>query len=337
MLHRPDTVEQLREALISLARSRRRERELRVVEASMANVVRVLALAENQRETLDSLLEALRVVLPFQEAAILTRAPGEEAFTPAARTCEWLSALRLRPGRMLERVLGGEIVVTFDANLVEEWREQTREVQARSRSVIHVPLRSGAGAVLLVCTHAEAARFEQRHIDVVTRLVPLVGQILQKLDLRQVLAAREKERRERLAIFDAIVDHIHAGVLVEDDRRRVFAANDLLRAMFGREASGEELIGSDAVALHARFARLTDDPEAISERTDEIARERALASGERIRLASGRVVERDYVPVATADGQFIAHFWQYRDVTAHDVAGERVGRARPRPSSRVNH
>ena len=37
------TVERLREALIDLERSRRRERELRQVEASLLDVVRVLA------------------------------------------------------------------------------------------------------------------------------------------------------------------------------------------------------------------------------------------------------------------------------------------------------
>jgi hypothetical protein len=188
MMDRGETVERLREALISLERSRRRERELRAVEASMVDVVRVLTLAGHPRETFASLLEALRDVIPFQEAAVLVRG-GDDSFRPAARTCEWMSALRLGRGRMLARVVEGEIVVLFDASLVPEWRAQPREVRERSRSVIHVPLRAGGAPVVFVCTHAERARFEQRHTELVKRLVPLASQILEKLDLQPARAA----------------------------------------------------------------------------------------------------------------------------------------------------
>ena len=275
MSEAPDTVERLREALIDLERSRRRERELRAVETSMIDVVRVLAVAEHRRETFASLLDALREVLPFEEAAILVRR-DDDAFRPIARTGTWMSALQLRPQKMLTRVLDGQIVVAFDASLIPEWRAQSAEVQAQARSIIHVPLRQGADAVLLVCTHSQPARFEQRHIELVKRIVPLAGQILQKLDLRDVLAAREQERQARLAMFNAIVSHMQAGVLVEDSDRRVFAANDILRAMFRVGPAADELIGRDASALNASFAAVTQDPAGFAARTDLIVAGRAL-------------------------------------------------------------
>ncbi|HET6284555.1 MAG TPA: EAL domain-containing protein [Polyangia bacterium] len=325
MSEAPDTVERLREALIDLERSRRRERELRAVETSMIDVVRVLAVAEHRRETFASLLDALREVLPFQEAAILMRR-DDGAFRPIARTGTWMSALQLTPQKMLTRVLDGQIVVTFDANLIPEWRAQSAEVQAQARSIIHVPLRQGADAVLLVCTHPQPARFEQRHIELVKRIVPLAGQILQKLDLRDVLAAREQERQARLAMFNAIVSHMQAGVLVEDSDRRVFAANDILRAMFRVGPGADELISRDASALHASFAAVTQDPAGVAERTEVIVAGRALVLAEEIALADGRVVERDYVPVSAPDAGFIAHFWQYRDVTSRRKAEEQLRR-----------
>jgi hypothetical protein len=330
MLDRLETVERLREALISLERSRRRERELRDLEACMVDVVRVLALAEHPRETFDSLIEALRGVLPFQEAAIIVRG-ADGTFRPAARSCEWLATLRLAPERMLTRVVEGEIVVMFDASLAPEWRSQAAEVRERSRSVIHVPLRTGDTAVLLVCTHGEPARFQQHHIDMVKRLVPLAGQILQKLDLRGILAEREHERLARLAMFNAIISHIQAGVLIEDHRRRVFAANERLRAIFGDEAPVGTSISTDAIALHARLARLVACPESFAARTDQLVRERVPVTGEALRLADGRIVERDYVPVATTDAGFIAHFWQYRDITARLSAEEQLRRQAARP------
>ena len=338
MVDRPETVERLREALISHERSRRRERELRAAEAAMFDVVRILALAERPRETFASLLESLRSVVPFQDAAILARAADarDGSFRPAARTGDWLATLRLLPERMFARVIEGETIVLFDAGLVPEWRAQTCDVRERARSVIQVPLRAGDAAVVLVCTHAEPARFEQRHIDVLKRLVPLAGQILHKLDLRETLAERDHERHARLAMFDAIVNHIQAGVLVEDDRRRVFATNGVLASIFGDATRGGELAGDDAVALNARLAGLMASPEAFADRTAEIVRDRVVVKCEAYHLADGRVVERDYAPVTTSDAGFIAHFWQYREVTARATPEEPL-RRRERRETLTGH
>jgi hypothetical protein len=199
MLDRPDTVERLREALISLERSRRRERELRAAESCLVDVARVLALAEHPYETFSLLIDALRDVLPFQDAAILVRSE-EGALRPAARTSAWLSALRLGPGRMVTRVARGEIVVLYDAAAVPEWRDQPEEVRARASSVIHVPLRTSPVApVVFVCTHEERARFEQRHIQVARRLVPLAEPILRKLDLRVLPRPANEAGRQAIA------------------------------------------------------------------------------------------------------------------------------------------
>jgi GAF domain-containing protein len=312
MLDRSDTVERLHEAVISLERSRRRERELRAVQTGTADVVRVLALADHRHATFDTLLDALRRLLPFQEAAVLVRA-GEGTFVPVVRTCDWLSGLRLGTGRMLARVLRGEIVVAFDASLIPEWQAQDAEVRARARSVIHVPLRAGDAPVLLVCTHSDSARFEQRHVDLVKSILPLAGRILERVDLHEVPTARERERRSRLAVLTSIVDHIHAGVLVEDDRRRVAAANDQLASIFGEVVAAPRLLaGCDAAALNVRLASLTTSPETFVARTSQLVYDRVPMAGDEIWLSNGAVVERDYTPVATPDAGFIAHFWQYR-------------------------
>ncbi|HVU49537.1 MAG TPA: GAF domain-containing protein [Polyangia bacterium] len=199
MLDRPETIERLREALISVERSRRRERELRAAESCLLDVARVLALAEHPYETFSLLINALRDVLPFQDAAVLVRS-DDGALRAAARTSAWLAALRLGPGRMVSRVARGEIVVLYDAAMVPEWREQPEEVRARASSVIHVPLRTSTVApVVFVCTHEDRTRFEQRHIQIAKRLVPLAEPILRKLDLRVLPRPANQAGRRALA------------------------------------------------------------------------------------------------------------------------------------------
>jgi hypothetical protein len=198
MLDRPETIERLREALISVERSRRRERELRAAESCLVDVARVLVLADHPYETFSLLIDVLRDVLPFQDAAVLVRS-DDGALRPAARTSAWLSALRLDRGRMVSRVARGEIVVLYRADLVPEWRDQSEEVRARASSVIHLPLRTGASPVVFVCTHEERARFEQRHLQVARRLVPLAEPILRKLDLRLLPRPANEAGRQAMA------------------------------------------------------------------------------------------------------------------------------------------
>jgi diguanylate cyclase (GGDEF)-like protein len=321
----PDTVERLREALIDLERGRRRERELRAVEATMLDILRVLALAEHRHETFAALLEVLRGPLDFEDAAIFATG-GAGAFTAVRGTAAWLAAVQFMPGRMLRRVSAGETVATFDAGAVPEWCAQPPDVRARVRSALHAPLRAGDGAVLLVCTHSQRARFEHRHVELLKRLAPLAGQILHKLDLRDALAVREQERQERLAMFNAVVSQMQAGVLVEDEQRRVFALNDALRDILRIDAPVEDLIGTDAAALGAGLGPLAGTDDSLAARLGAIVGERAVVGAESLALADGRIIERDYVPVSAPNGRFVAHLWQYRDVTIQHAAAESLRR-----------
>jgi PAS domain-containing protein len=309
MFHRPDTVERLHEAVIDLERSRRREHELRAVEAKMVDVARVLALAERRAPTFSALLVALRDVLPFGDATILVRG-GDGVFVSSARTSEWLAALRLGPGRLHDRLVAGEVVTAFDASLVPEWAAQPPAVREQARSVLHAPLRTGAEAVVLVCTHAERARFSQRDVELVKGLIPLAGPILEKVQHSESLDAAGRDRRARLGVLAAIVDHLDAGVLVEDADRRWCVANDRLTALL---APATSVLGGDARELQRRLAAEAADPEAFLARVDALACARMPTPGERIVLADGRVLERDYVPVTTPDAGFLGHFWQYRE------------------------
>ena len=106
----------------------------------------------------------------------------------------------------------------------------------------------------------------------------------------------------------------------------MFAANDILRAMFAVGPAADELVGRDGAALNMSFAAAAEDPAAFAARAEAIVAARTLVSAEEIALADGRVLERDYVPVSAPDAGFIAHFWQYRDVTSRRKAQEQLRR-----------
>ncbi|WP_420454458.1 EAL domain-containing protein [Rubrivirga sp.] len=133
----------------------------------------------------------------------------------------------------------------------------------------------------------------------------------------------ESATAERLR---TLIQNLQAAVLVEDEAGRVLVANQHLCDLFGIEATPEALVGLDCDEVtRATAAHFTDAEVALCRIAETLdRRERVLA--ERVDLADGRILERDYVPITLGGGSG-GHLWLYRDVTAR-VDAERQLRER---------
>lgn len=141
------------------------------------------------------------------------------------------------------------------------------------------------------------------------------------LGLEEVVAARTTELRESEGRFRALfarlrtlVDNLQVGVILEDEERKILAVNRRLGEMFAIPLVPEALAGGDGRNLAREFARLFVDPERFLARIEELVARREVARNEEWPLADGRVLERDYEPVAIG-GQDRGSLWNYRDVT----------------------
>jgi PAS domain S-box-containing protein len=112
----------------------------------------------------------------------------------------------------------------------------------------------------------------------------------------------------------ALVANLGFGVLVEDERRRVSLANQAFCELFRVPATPDELVGSDCEAAARASAMLSDDPEAFVARIEQVLAGGVAVAGDQIAMLDGRVLERDYVPIAV-DAVRRGHLWVYRDVT----------------------
>lgn len=110
----------------------------------------------------------------------------------------------------------------------------------------------------------------------------------------------------------ALVTHIRLGVLVEDDTRRVALVNDVFTDLFGIAA--EDIVGTDCAVAAVELAPLLQDPEGYVARITELVTGRVSAVADEVVFKSGRVLERDYVPIAV-DTVNRGHLWLFRDVT----------------------
>lgn len=127
---------------------------------------------------------------------------------------------------------------------------------------------------------------------------------------------REKEKlKKNLTRFCSLVKSSQAGLVVEDDQRKIIATNQLFCDIFLIPASPESLEGTD-FSLAAREAKhLLAQPDLFLQGINEIVKRRQPVIGEEILFANGRVFERDYNPVFDEGENFIGHMWSYREIT----------------------
>jgi diguanylate cyclase (GGDEF)-like protein/PAS domain S-box-containing protein len=122
------------------------------------------------------------------------------------------------------------------------------------------------------------------------------------------------------AKMSALMEHMSIGVLFEDPSGRVQFVNSAFCEIIGQ---------SDPSAVIGRalkdLPRIPPpaDREAFSRLRQRRVDEGVVALADRVELADGRVLERDYVPVRVA-GVAEGHFWCLRDVTERERASSQL-------------
>jgi PAS domain S-box-containing protein len=112
----------------------------------------------------------------------------------------------------------------------------------------------------------------------------------------------------------ALVASVGLGVLVEDERRRVVLANEALCSMWLIPLAPAQLVGTDCSKTAHQLAPMVRDSDQFVARIEELLKRRAAVTGDEVALHDGRILERDYVPIAV-DAVERGHLWVYRDVT----------------------
>lgn len=181
----------------------------------------------------------------------------------------------------------------------------------------------------------EPVELRVRAADGSYRLLETVGEDLREdpavegvvLTSRDVTERREAEAqlRETTAELTALLGSLHDSVLFVDERRRIVFVNEKFCELFGYDAEPAELVGRRTSQIQVQARDLVADPEAFAARIETIYAATEVIEDELVRLRDGRVLERDYTPVALAPDR-VGHLWLYRDVTARVAMDEERGR-----------
>ncbi|MVM37525.1 PAS domain S-box protein [Spirosoma sp. HMF3257] len=125
------------------------------------------------------------------------------------------------------------------------------------------------------------------------------------------------------ARLESLITNLHTGVLVEDENRKIILTNQLYCDLFSIDQSPEALIGQSFISVASPPTFLFVNADQFFHRMDEVVNNRVAVRDRMIRLADGRILEWDYIPI-WLDGHYRGHLWKYRDITLKYQSDERI-------------
>ncbi|NMD69268.1 diguanylate cyclase [Bacillus sp. DNRA2] len=126
---------------------------------------------------------------------------------------------------------------------------------------------------------------------------------------------QESEAKYRLlsARLEALISHMHYGILAEDHNSQLILSNQRFKEIF-KLPKALNINGQKHIDFLKWHHELCGDYSLIKSRTKEIIRERSKVLGEEWLLKDGRIISRDAIPIFT-NNQFDGYLWLFNDIT----------------------
>jgi signal transduction histidine kinase len=203
--------EQLNEMFLDVVHAQEKAEEKLKEAENLLSGLQILNSSLDSDTALQQTVTLLKNQLNYEDAFLLT-ASNQNSYKILSSTSPVFQDSTWTPQKLFNRVLAGATIPVFDITLVPEWEDQNFKHSAVS--ALHVPLRTGSSAVILVCTHSKRGFFTQKHADIAERFSVLATQSLLMSELldelkqeRDSLETRVEERTSEIkAILNAQPD-----------------------------------------------------------------------------------------------------------------------------------
>ncbi|MFZ4547295.1 MAG: response regulator, partial [Bacteroidales bacterium] len=151
----------------------------------------------------------------------------------------------------------------------------------------------------------------------ISPIVDPLGKVHHYLAVKEDITERKnaQERTSNLTSrLTTLIANLPSGILLETPQRKIQQTNLKFCELFGIGLSPDELVGFDCIEASDSAKFMFSDPELFNDRIEQILAEKKPVLNEELQLKDGRVFQRDFVPIRTADQEF-ENLWHYRDIT----------------------
>jgi PAS domain S-box-containing protein len=114
--------------------------------------------------------------------------------------------------------------------------------------------------------------------------------------------------------LSVLIENLQEGVLMEDENRKILLVNRAFCDLFSVRLIPEDLIGKQYLNAQNHIKRLFKDSQEFIKMEEDVIRNKHIFIGQALKLANGKVYERDYVPIYIETG-YAGNLWKYRDST----------------------
>lgn len=185
----------------------------------------------------------------------------------------------------------------------------------KTRALLDLPLINEGRLLGLLCFDAsEPHQWTDDELAVLMDLSESLALALRSASVREERARAVSALRMTTLRLSTLIQSLHAGILVEDESRRIVLVNDALCELLRLPVAPAAMIGLDCQLAFERGANLFADPERVLRDAAAAIAGRAPVYDYELRLADGRVLERDYIPISLENANH-GHLWSVRDVT----------------------
>jgi signal transduction histidine kinase/CheY-like chemotaxis protein/HPt (histidine-containing phosphotransfer) domain-containing protein len=137
----------------------------------------------------------------------------------------------------------------------------------------------------------------------------------------------EEKLKSTTSRFQNLILAIQAGVLVEDENRKIVLTNQKFCDMFEIPAPPEVMTGIDCSNAAENSKHLFNKPEEFVTQLKQLLHNKEMVVNEEIEMVSGKSYARDYVPIFVAEA-YKGHMWLYRDITESKEAEKSLMKAK---------
>ena len=261
-----------------------------------------------------------------------------KGFTKEENRFASLNAMEGYPGEVYR---SKELIHIINLQIVEDNKKEKGDISNQFRTQVYLPIKDqDRVSGVLVIKETEPDRFNEGDVEILSTICNLIGTFLSKLEninlLNQAINSKktilnasylgmsddilqQKNQYDELQLanlrFRSLISSIQAGIMVEDEQRKVVLVNQHFCNLFSIPVQPDLLIGMNCEEAAEASKTMFKDPVSFINDINHTLANRQIVTGLELQMSNGTSLERDFIPIEDLGKKNFGILWIYRDIT----------------------